>query len=302
MPDGDEGQAAGGTNTAPLTGEAAHIRAEALASAQRLVEAARRSAKELYEQAARQSEAMVRTAQAEVERLTEEANSRQEALNVQQVSWDAPGLVLEAAGVEADQVRTDADARAGALLTDAHKRAEGEASQALQAARTQAEQEKRQVAREVQAAWEELSQLHELSASLLTRLDLARDRLGRVMGIGEPAAAGANSLVAACGAESAPRTQPSGPIGEVDLVLPEHADRMTVEVMMAVLREQPGITVQAATRRSQALVIPLVIDRPVPLVPILQELPRVVATTLSTASNGVSTASGGHVIIELGDR
>ncbi len=94
MPDGDEGQAAGGTNTAPLTGEAAHIRAEALASAQRLVEAARRSAKELYEQAARQSEAMVRTAQAEVERLTEEANSRQEALNVQQVGWDAPGLSM----------------------------------------------------------------------------------------------------------------------------------------------------------------------------------------------------------------
>jgi len=36
------------------------VRAAALASAQRLVEAARRSAEELHEQAARQAEAMLR--------------------------------------------------------------------------------------------------------------------------------------------------------------------------------------------------------------------------------------------------
>lgn len=91
------------------------------------------------------------------------------------------------------------------------------------------------------------------------------------------------------------------PAHDVDLVLPSQADRMTVEVMMAVLREQPGITVRSASRRDGALVIPLTLDRPLPLVPILLELPRVAGARYSpTPWNG--GARGGHVVIDLGGR
>jgi F0F1-type ATP synthase membrane subunit b/b' len=344
-------------SNARMTADAARVRAAALASAQRLVEAARRSAEELHEQAARQAEAMLRAARAEVERVTEEATSRQA---VQQVSWDAPGRVLAAATAEADLVRANAEARAEAMLSEARARAEREATQVVEAARTQASNERRQAAQELQLAWEELAALRELGATLVVHLDRARSLLAPTMGpavaASRPASAAPARLVAAGAAVDTttrtaaaaiaptappvappPRVQPpssGSPIppsraepvqvaqpmrepemrpappaarngtatGEVDLVLPEQADRMTVEVMIAVLREQPGITVRAPIRRNQTLIVPLLVDRPVPLIPILQELPRVVAAVYSPSSSAASSAAGGHIMIELGDR
>ncbi|HEY8742481.1 MAG TPA: hypothetical protein VIU62_05255 [Chloroflexota bacterium] len=354
-PNGGAGDPSSGISTARLNDDAARVRADALAAAQRLVESARRSAEEIHEQAARQADAMLRAARAEVERMTEEIASRQA---LQQISWDAPGRILEAATAEADLVRAHAEARAEALLHDARARAEREAAQVLEAASKQASQASRQPTQELQQVWEELAALRELSTTLVARLDRAWSLLAPSMvpssgpsGPGpsgpsrSPLASGAASSpspatvvrAASAGtpAASAPRVPPpsgvasnpatrpearraprpatepearpaspwnAAPTGEVDLVLPEQADRMTVEVMIAVLREQPGLTVRAPVRRNQALIVPLLVDRPVPLIPILQELPRVVAAVYSPLSSAASSASGGHVMIELGDR
>ena len=357
LPDGGFGDSSAGVSNARLTADAARVRADALASAQRLVEAARQSAEELHEQAARQAEAMLRAARAEVERMTQDAASRRA---VQQVSWDAPARVLEAATAEADLIRANAEARAEATVNESHGRAEREAAQMLEAARAQAGQERRQAAQELQQAWEELAALRELGATLVARLDRARSLLASTMGsavgtsgtgpalMSRPPTASAVAesaprIIAAAVAPTAPPFAPSAraqpptsgspnpptrpepallpqpmrepdvrpaplaprndtAIGEVDLVLPEQADRMTVEVMIAVLREQPGLTVRAPVRRHQTLVIPLLVDRPVPLIAILQELPRVVAAVYSPSSSAASSVAGGHIMIELGDR
>jgi F0F1-type ATP synthase membrane subunit b/b' len=368
VPESERTEVSPGPTQARLAAEAARIRADALASAQRLVEAARRSAEELHEQAVRQSEVMLRAARAEVARLTEEANGRQVAQTVQQVSWDAPGRVLEAANAEADRMRIEAQARADVIVHEGRIQAERDAALIVQAARDQAAQAQQQAAGELQAAVEELSHLQHLHGSRIERLDSARLRLLRGSGpaasepvnarpnppaqatsdapapVTPPAVAPTNGALPAfsrpptmngmaiaipdatqapitarlaTAGQPAPSTHgtplpappaaasaptPFTPSGDVDLVLPGHTDRMTIEVMLAVLREQPGITVRAAVRRKEALVIPLVVDRPVPLISILQELPRVVAAVYSPVGSVVSTATGGNIVIELGNR
>ena len=293
VPDSEGTDATPGATNAPPVAAAARIRADALASAQRLVEAARRSADELHAQATRQAEAMLHAARAEVEHLTEEANSRDVAKTVQQVSWDAPGRVLEAASAEADLIRAEAQAAAAVLLTNARRQAEREASQVLRAARDQVTQEQQQAAGELQAVGDGLAQLHRESIALWERLERTRTRLATL------------ASASPDGRQSPPpRTAPSDALltGELNLVLPERADRTTVEVMIAVLRDQPGIAVHNVSPRPQGLVIPLVVDRPVPLIPILQELPRVVAAVYSPPNGAAGNPSGGAIVLEFGDR
>ena len=367
--DSESADGSGGANSARLSADAARIRADALASAQRLVEAARRSAEELQDQAARQAEAMVRAARAEVERLTEDANSRQVAQTVQQVSWDAPARVLEAATAEADLVRATAETQARALLREARLHAEREAEQLLQSARGRAEEARQEVAARLQKAAQEIAQFQELSAALVERLARANSLVSTTVGTGTDAAvtpieappraappvspapiapdqenvapvqavpqpppepapehgatasAGppetqaaaplqpkpAATAVAARAAEPAalaPTPAPAvvldtTPLGEVDLVLPERVDRITLEVMVAVLREQPGITVRPAGHRHQTLVIPLLVERPVPLLAILRELPRVAGAVYVPHAGDTGAATGGRVMIEL---
>ncbi len=74
---------------------------------------------------------------------------------------------------------------------------------------------------------------------------------------------------------------PAGPLpeGPIDLVLPETTDRMTTEVLSAVLRQQPGISVGQLTRRGGSLYLPVNLSRPVPLGAILREFPRISTVT-----------------------
>jgi hypothetical protein len=62
-------------------------------------------------------------------------------------------------------------------------------------------------------------------------------------------------------------------------VLPETTDRMTTEVLSAVLRQQPGISVGQLTRRGGSLYLPVNLSRPVPLGAILREFPRISTVT-----------------------
>ena len=115
------------------------------------------------------------------------------------------------------------------------------------------------------------------------------------------------AAVATLPAAEAPTPPPTAildttPLGEVDLVLPERVDRITLEVMVAVLREQPGITVRAAGHRHQTLVIPLLVERPVPLLAILRELPRVAGVAYVPHVGDAGAATGGRVMIELDER
>ncbi|HEV7214953.1 MAG TPA: hypothetical protein VGP33_07480 [Chloroflexota bacterium] len=371
--DSDGKDASGSATSARLSADAARIRADALASAQRLVETARRSAEEIQAQAARQAEAMVRAARAEVERLTEDAHSRQVAQTVQQVSWDAPARMLEAATAEADLVRASAETQARALLMEARLHAEREAEQLLQAARARAEEARQEVAARLEKAAEEVSQFKVLSSALAERLARANSLVAPSGNIGPAAPAASDGLprtaVVASVAGGAPvvmnvapaplpvrppeptagqgdsaGTVPEAPqeaaaveptptavamaappaeapvppaetlappsagvldttpLGEVDLVLPDRVDRITLEVMVAVLREQPGITVRAVGHRQQTLVIPLLVERPVPLLAILRELPRVARAAYVAHTGDAGVATGGHVTIELDER
>jgi vacuolar-type H+-ATPase subunit H len=372
-PDSEAADASGSATSARLSADAARIRADALASAQRLVETARRSAEEIQEQAARQAEAMVRAARAEVERLTEDAHSRQVAQTVQQVSWDAPARMLEAATAEADLVRSSAETQARALLKEARLHAEREAEQLLQAARARAEEARQEVAARLQQAAQEISQFQVLSSALVERLARANSLVapdgsagpdvsaaatgsprsgvggssassapvevnaapaplpvtppeptpGPGAGAGAvpepaqaaapveptPAAAPLASAAAETPAPAADASAPTAagvldttPLGEVDLILPERVDRITLEVMVAVLREQPGITVRAVGHRQQTLVIPLLVERPVPLLAILRELPRVAGAAYVPHPGDAGVATGGRVTIVLDDR
>jgi hypothetical protein len=82
-------------------------------------------------------------------------------------------------------------------------------------------------------------------------------------------------------AQARAATDPAGPLpeGPIDLVLPETTDRMTTEVLSAVLRQQPGITVGQLTRRGGSLYLPVNLSRPVPLGAILREFPRISTVT-----------------------
>lgn len=319
VPESDGTNATSGTTNAHQA-DTARIRADALASAQRLVETARRSAEELHEQAVRQSEALLRAARAEVERLKAEATSQEVAKTLQQVTWDAPGRVLEAAIAEADLLRAEARAGVTALLADARRQARREATEVLREARDQVAHEQQRTIADLQAVGEELTQLQQQSSALLERLGRLRARLATLTPEETRGAETRPLLSPTANPDRAPAavTAPPGmaqPVippppapsngllkGDLDLVLPDHADRMTVEVLIAVLRDQPGITVGPASRRHQSLVIPLVVDRPAPLIPILQELPRVVVASYSPPNGTVGSASGGTIVIELGDR
>jgi hypothetical protein len=94
-------------------------------------------------------------------------------------------------------------------------------------------------------------------------------------------------------------TLPSTLTGDVDLVLPRSADRITLEVIVAVLQEQPGVSVRKMQAYRDVLVVPVQLVRPVPLVAILRELPRVTSAELvPTGWKPVGTAPL-HVIVQI---
>ena len=88
--------------------------------------------------------------------------------------------------------------------------------------------------------------------------------------------------------------------GDVDLVLPRSADRVTLEVIVAVLREQPGVRVGDIKAHQETLIVPLSLARPMPLVPILRELPRVTTASLVPAQFAPVGSAPRHVRVDIG--
>ncbi|MCL5946937.1 MAG: hypothetical protein M1298_02820, partial [Chloroflexi bacterium] len=92
---------------------------------------------------------------------------------------------------------------------------------------------------------------------------------------------------------------PSALTGDIDLILPRTADRITLEVIVAVLQEQPGVTVRKMQTYRDTLVVPIQLVRPVPLVAILRELPRVASAELVPARFQPVGSAPLHVIVQI---
>lgn len=222
--------------------------------------------------------------------------------------------VLAAARRSAADLRADAGRQAEAILDSARSKAEREANEIVHQALAQVRQEQLRVRVELDAAAAELTRLLQLTAAALDRLGLVRARFGDgssecadvaplrlpagTSAPGEPAVVGVAPPITASVTATAPLDL-AMIVGDIDVILPVRADRLMVEVLMAVLHEQPGIVVRPAVTRDEAVLVPVTVERAMPLVPILLELPRVVGATYSPGNKVSGIASSGRIVVEL---
>jgi hypothetical protein len=239
---------------------------------------------------------------------------QEEAARIRADALACAERVLAAARRSAADLRADAGRQAEAMLHTARSEAEREANEIVHQALAQVRQEQLRVRVELDAAGVELTRLLQLSAAALDRLGSVRARFGDGSSEGAdvvPLRLSAGTVVPggpSVGGVAPPTTAPviaTAPldlamiVGEIDVVLPVRADRTMVEVLMAVLHEQPGIVVRPAVTRDEAVHVPVTVERAMPLVPILLELPRVVGATYSPGNNVSGIASSGCIVVEL---
>lgn len=224
--------------------------------------------------------------------------------------------VLAAAHRSAADVRRQAELEADSVRRSARAEAAREANGILGQALARARQEQLQVAAQLDAALAELLRLQERNAELLDRLGTARDRFRDACGPEAAAECLPTSVPPASYAASGPvgPPLPAGPcaapmveapperatlVGDIDVVLPARVDRVTVEVLTAVLREQPGIVVRPPARRDQAMVLSVAVERELPLIPILLELPRIAAVRDVPAPADAAHGQARRLVVEL---